>query len=42
MESGSAVALSFAMNPHLSKTSSDELIAELESKNFGRGAEPGK
>ena len=36
-----AVAPSLAMNPHLSKTSSDELIAELESKEaFGRGAEP--
>ena len=29
------------MNPHLFKTSSNELIAELESKEaFGRGAEP--
>ena len=36
-----AVAPSLAMNPHLSKTSSDELIAELESKEaFGRGAKP--
>ena len=36
-----AVAPSLAMNPHLSKTSSDELIAQLESKEaFGRGAEP--
>ena len=36
-----AVAPSLAMNPHLSKTNSDELIAELESKEaFGRGAEP--
>ena len=36
-----AVAPSLAMNPHLSKTSSDELIAELRSKEaFGRGAEP--
>ena len=36
-----AVAPSLATNPHLSKTSSDELIAELESKEaFGRGAEP--
>ena len=36
-----AVAPSLAMNPHLSKTSSNELIAELESKEgFGRGAEP--
>ena len=36
-----AVAPSLAMNPHLSNTSSDELIAELESKEaFGRGAEP--
>ena len=36
-----AVAPSLAMNPHLSKTSSDELIAKLESKEaFGRGAEP--
>ena len=36
-----AVAPSLAMNPHLSKTSSDQLIAELESKEaFGRGAEP--
>jgi 3-oxoacyl-[acyl-carrier protein] reductase len=36
-----AVAPSLAMNPHLSKTSSDDLIAELESKEaFGRGAEP--
>ena len=35
-----AVAPSLALNPHLSKTSSDELIAELESKEaFGRGAE---
>ena len=36
-----AVAPSLAVNPHLSKTSSDELIAELEAKEvFGRGAEP--
>ena len=36
-----AVAPSLALNPHLSKTNSDELIAELESKEaFGRGAEP--
>ena len=36
-----AVAPSLAINPHLSKTSSDELIAELESKEaFGRGAKP--
>ena len=35
-----AVAPSLAMNPHLSKTNSDELIAKLESKEaFGRGAE---
>ena len=38
-----AVAPSLAMNPHLSKTSSDELIAELESKEaFGRGASLGR
>jgi len=36
-----AVAPTLAMNPHLSKTSSDELIAELTSKEaYGRGAEP--
>ena len=36
-----AVAPSLAINPHLSKTSSDELIADLESKEaYGRGAEP--
>ena len=36
-----AVAPSLALNPHLSKTNSDELIAELKSKEaFGRGAEP--
>ena len=36
-----AVAPSLAVNPHLSKTSSNELIAELEAKEvFGRGAEP--
>jgi len=36
-----AVAPSLAMNPHLSKTSSAELIADLSSKEaFGRGAEP--
>ena len=36
-----AVAPSLAVNPHLAKTSSDELIAELEAKEvFGRGAEP--
>ena len=36
-----AVAPSLALNPHLSKTNSDELIAELEAKEvFGRGAEP--
>ena len=34
-----AVAPSLAINPHLSKTSSDELIADLESKEaYGRGA----
>ena len=36
-----AVAPTLAMNPHLSKTSSDELIDELTSKEaYGRGAEP--
>ena len=36
-----AVAPSLAINPHLSKTNSDELISELASKEaYGRGAEP--
>ncbi|SVC26443.1 uncharacterized protein METZ01_LOCUS279297, partial [marine metagenome] len=36
-----AVAPSLAINPHLVKTSSDELIDSLSSKEaFGRGAEP--
>jgi|TARA_B110000438_G_scaffold298965_1_gene348202 3-oxoacyl-[acyl-carrier protein] reductase len=36
-----AVAPSLAVNPHLAKTSSDELITELSSKEaYGRGAEP--
>ena len=36
-----AVAPSLAVNPHLAKTSSDELITELASKEvYGRGAEP--
>ena len=36
-----AVAPSLAINPHLVKTSSDELINSLSSKEaFGRGAEP--
>tara|TARA_Y100000991_G_scaffold53764_1_gene39289 strand:- start:138 stop:920 length:783 start_codon:yes stop_codon:yes gene_type:complete len=36
-----AVAPSLAINPHLSKTNSDELISELASMEaYGRGAEP--
>ena len=36
-----AVAPSLSLNPHLAKTSSDELITELSSKEaYGRGAEP--
>jgi 3-oxoacyl-[acyl-carrier protein] reductase len=36
-----AVAPSIAMHPHLAKTSSDELLAELASREaFGRAAEP--
>jgi 3-oxoacyl-[acyl-carrier protein] reductase len=36
-----AVAPSLAMHPHLAKTSSDELLAELARREaFGRGAEP--